>query len=117
MSDYKELIVWQKSIVLAKEIYMICKSFPRDEIYGLTSQMKRSVISIPSNIAEGSCRSTKKDFAHFISIASGSAAELETQVFLADELNFIDCSKSLNTQIIEIRKMLTSLRKSLVNPL
>ena len=113
MSDYKELIVWQKSMNLAKDIYTLCKTFPSDEKFGLTSQIKRSAVSIPSNIAEGSGRSTSKDFAQFISIAIGSACELETQIILGIEFGFIQSDCKVLSEIEPIRKMLYSLRTSL----
>ena len=114
MSDYKELHVWKNSIHLAKEIYLFCHSFPEDEKFGLSSQMKRSAVSIASNIAEGSGRSTQKDFAHFVSMAQGSACELETQVILAHELNFISNTDQVLAEIVNIRKMLHALRNSLL---
>ena len=78
MSNYKDLIVWQKSIQLVIDIYKLTEVFPKDECYGLVSQMQRAVVSIPSNIAEGNERSSNKEFAHFLYIAKGSLAELET---------------------------------------
>lgn len=92
-SGYKDLIVWQKAIKLVILIYDLTKAFPQNEIYGITSQMRRSSVSIPSNIAEGSKRRTKKDFEHFLSIALGSAAELETQLIISENLNLGDLSK------------------------
>lgn len=87
MKTYKDLIVWQKSIELVKEIYLLTEDFPKEEIYGLTSQIRRCAVSIPSNIAEGKMRTTNKEFSHFLSIAYGSGAELETQLILAKLLN------------------------------
>ena len=83
MNDFQELIVWQKSMALAKEVYAYTRKLPSEERFGLCSQMQRCGISIPSNIAEGSKRGTRKDFSQFLRIASGSAAELETQFELA----------------------------------
>ncbi len=109
--SYKELIVWQKSIQLVVNIYILTENFPREEIYGLTSQMRRSAISIPSNIAEGRCRGTRKDFMQFLRIAYGSGAELETQIEIAKKLsatkNF-DYSK-VNGQLEEVMKMLNAM--------
>ena len=82
---FGQLQIWQKSMLLAKEIYRITSSFPKAEIYGLTSQMRRCAVSIPSNIAEGSQRVSDKDFANFILIAKGSLAELHTQLLLSFE--------------------------------
>ncbi len=83
VESYKNLIVWQKSMDLVLLIYSLTKKFPEEEIYGLTSQMKRAEVSVPSNIAEGSRRSSKKDFRNFLLNAYGSGAELETQIKIA----------------------------------
>ena len=85
---FEKLIVWQKSMILAKSIYAATTIFPDAERYGITSQMRRAAVSIPSNIAEGSQRKTDKDYASFIAIAQGSYAELKTQTLLARELGF-----------------------------
>ncbi|HRH25313.1 MAG TPA: four helix bundle protein [Candidatus Paceibacterota bacterium] len=108
---YKKLIVWQKSIVITKAIYEITKQFPKDEQFGLVSQMRRAVVSIPSNLAEGSRRRTQKDKNHFYSIAFGSASELETQIEIVYELGFIDQEtyKDLILQIEEVLRMLNKL--------
>ncbi len=89
--NYKNLIVWQKSILLVKQIYQLTQKFPSDEKFGLVSQMRRAVVSIPSNIAEGQARRTTGDYVRFVSISEGSLAELETQLIIAIELNF--CTK------------------------
>lgn len=81
--SHKNLIVWQKGIELTKQVYLITDKFPREEIYGITSQMRRSAVSIPSNTAEGRSRGTRKDFVQFLRIAMGSASELETQIEIA----------------------------------
>jgi four helix bundle protein len=108
--SYEDLIVWQKSISLTKDIYTITSSFPNTEQYGLVSQMRRAAVSIPSNIAEGQRRGTKKDFAQFLHIAYGSAAELKTETIIAHELGYIDSSHSSNIQhlIEEIERMLNT---------
>jgi four helix bundle protein len=87
--NFRELKIWQKSIELTKLVYQILNEFPEDEKYGLKSQIRRCAISIPSNIAEGSGRVGDKEFQHFLSIANGSAFELETQLYLAKEFNYI----------------------------
>jgi len=92
MSDiktYKDLLIWQKGIVLVKTIYTNLESFPKDEIFGLQSQIKRAAVSIPSNIAEGWGRNSTISYIHFLKIARGSLFELETQIIIANELNFI----------------------------
>lgn len=83
---YKDLVVWQKAVKLIVEIYVLTENFPKEEIYGLTSQMRRASVSIASNIAEGRMRGTKKDFTQFLRIAFGSGAELETQIIVAKQL-------------------------------
>ena len=98
--NYKDLIVWQKGIELAKRIYTLSKSFQNDERFGLTSQMRRAVVSIPSNIAEGQARRTTPEYIQFISHAEGSAAELDTQIILAVELSF--CRKTDALPIYEL---------------
>lgn len=110
MSTYKELVVWKKSYSLVLLIYKITK-IPKEECYGLTSQIRRASISLPSNIAEGSKRATKKDFCQFLRVAQGSGAELETQLLLAQDLNYIENKEYLEADILlsEIMKMLTGL--------
>ena len=117
LNSYKELIVWQKSFKLVKNIYKITENFPKSEIYGLTSQMRRSSVSIPSNIAEGFVRKHRKEFSQFISIAFGSGAELETQLLLSKELKFITDKefKELDCLLQEVMKMLNSLKSKLTN--
>ncbi len=87
---YKDLIVWQKAIELAALVYALVRSFPKEELFGITSQVKRAVVSIPANIAEGSGRKTEKDFRHFTTMAYGSALELETHLILSKRFGFGD---------------------------
>lgn len=113
--SYKDLIVWQKSMGLAIEIYNLTEKFPRTEIYGLTSQMRRAAISIPSNIAEGRKRGSKKDFRQFLIVAYSSGAELETQLEITRNLSFgknLDYSK-VASLLLEIMKMLNKMLSSL----
>ena len=113
--SYKKLQVWQKSMTLAKLTYALSKSFPRDERYGLTSQIRRSAISVPSNIAEGSQRGSQKEFMHFVLIARGSLAELETQLLLADQFEYCqekDLSGILSL-LEEVSRMLYAFYSSL----
>lgn len=86
---FRKLEIWKDGIELSKIIYELTRNFPKEEIYGLTSQMRRAAISIPSNIAEGAGRDTDKDFAHFLTIAKGSSFELDSQLILAKELGYI----------------------------
>lgn len=115
LKSYKELIVWQKAMDLAIEVYRLSKSFPREETYALTGQIRRSVISIPSNIAEEQARNSTAEFKNFLSIAQGSLAETETQLILAIRLNYL---KETDAQLAislreEVSKMLTSLKSKL----
>jgi len=111
IESFKQLIVWQKSIKLVIEIYKTTENFPKSEIYGLTSQMRRASVAIPSNIAEGKKRKTKKDFLHFLRIADGSGAELETQIVIAKELYpRLDFNK-VESLLSEIQKMLITMIK------
>src|SRR3989344_7245987 len=113
IESYKKLIVWQKSVELSKEIYKVTNRLPKEEVYGLVSQMRRSVISIPSNIAEGYKRNSLGEYVQFLSIADGSAAELETQLILVKDLySQIDLSLCENL-LLEIQKMLTIMIKKL----
>lgn len=111
VKSYKELVVWQKSIKLVGEIYSLTNCFPDVEKYGLSNQMRRCAVSIPSNIAEGFYRKTKKDFLRFILIAFGSGAELETQIIIAKDLKYGSTEKYLNIEglLEEIMKMLNKL--------
>ena len=93
VKDYRDLIVWQKSMDLAENIYAVSTLFPKSEIYGLTSQIRRAAISVPSNIAEGQGRYSDADFARFLSIANGSVKEIETQLLLAVRLNYLQSSQ------------------------
>lgn len=112
---FKSLIVWQKSLALAKEVYRLSDLLPARESYALADQMRRSAVSIPSNIAEGSRRNGKKDYAHFVSIAHGSLAELETQVLIAGDRYPKIPFRNLENEIDEISRMLLMLGRSLRN--
>jgi four helix bundle protein len=112
MYYYKELKVWQKAIDLTIIVYNLTDKFPKSEIFGLTMQSRRSSCSIAKNIAEGSGRSSTRDFNHFLDIAYGSSAELETQLIISEKLNFIT-SKDLEDyakRIDEIQRMITGLK-------
>ena len=93
IQNFKELRIWQEGIKVVKDIYLLTKSFPKDEIYGLTSQMRRCAVSIPSNIAEGFRRYHNKEYKQFLYITLGSCAELETQTVIAAELDYINKTK------------------------
>ena len=113
--SYKDLVVWQKGIDLAKLVYQLTRNFPGEEKFGLVSQMRRAAISVPSNIAEGQARHTTGEFIQFISHAEGSVAELDTQLILSVELEL--CAQSdvivASETLDEIRRMLNALRRKL----
>ncbi len=88
MPGYRDLKVWELGVELAREVYRVTGDFPKDEFYGLTSQLRRAAVSIPSNIAEGHARKTQKELSRYLNIAKGSLAELETQLIIADQLGF-----------------------------
>ena len=113
--SYKDLVVWQKGIALAKLVYGITRAFPAEEKFGLIAQMRRAAVSIPSNIAEGQARHTTGEFIQFISHAEGSVAELDTQLILSVELGFCrDADAAPSFQLIEeLRRMLNTLRRKL----
>ena len=114
--NYKDLVVWQKGIHLAKIVYRLTQSLPPEEKFGLVAQMRRSAVSIPSNIAEGQARHTTGEFIQFISHAEGSVAELDTQLILSVELKFSDHpSVAPAFELIgDLRRMLNALRRKLV---
>jgi len=117
-NSYQNLIVWQKAVDLVVEVYKTTAEFPSEEKFGLVSQMRRCAVSIPSNIAEGSQRRTKKSFSQFIAISKGSCAELETQIIISQKLGYFDESKQkkLIGKNVEIMKMLSSLYAKLQTP-
>ncbi len=112
---HRDLDVWKKSIDLVTLIYKHTADNPKEEMYGLTSQIRQCAVSIPSNIAEGSARTTKKDFSHFLAIALGSAAELETQLIISRNLGFLQDAvlDDLVLELTSIRRMTLGLRKSI----
>ena len=103
-NSYCDLIVWQKAMDLAKKVYQITKTFPKDEIYGLTSQIRHCSVSVPSNIAEGRGRNSDKEFICFLNISIGSLYELQTQLELALSFNYISDYKNINELSIEVEK-------------
>jgi len=115
MKDFKELHVWQKSHLLTLAVYKTTKSFPRDELYGLISQIRRSAVSVPSNISEGCGRLSDKELAHFLVIANGSASELAYQLLLSKDLEYISESdyNQFDQDLTQIRKMLNAFIKKL----
>jgi four helix bundle protein len=117
VKSYQDLIVWQKSMELVERVYRMTKTFPKEELYGLSSQIRRAAVSIPSNIAEGQARKSTAEFLNFLSIAQGSRAEAETQTLIARRLGYV--TQNQITEILslleEISRMLNTL-KSKLNP-
>ncbi len=109
--NYKDLVVWQKSIAFVTEIYLLTNNFPQDERFSLVDQMRRTAVSIPSNIAEGHARKSKADFARFLRISYGSAAEIETRLIIANDLRYLPDAQLQEPllRITELQKMLNSL--------
>jgi len=116
-SSFRDLIVWQKAMDLAIEIYQLVKLLPKEETYSLSDQMRRAAVSIPSNIAEGQGRITSKEFIRFLSMARGSLCELSTQLELCERLEYLNPSRTSLTQslIAEITKMINALSKSVID--
>jgi len=112
---YRDLVVWQKGIAIAREIYLLTKQLPADEKFGLVSQMRRAAVSVPSNIAEGQARHTTGEFVQFISHAEGSVAELDTQLTLCQDLGLLTQKESTAAANLleELRRMLNGLRRKL----
>ncbi|HAI83965.1 MAG TPA: four helix bundle protein [Chitinophagaceae bacterium] len=115
IKDFKDLIVWQKAMELVAEVYGLVKKLPKEEVFALSDQIRRSAVSIPSNIAEGQARNSTKEFIQFLAIAKGSKSELETQLLLCVKINYLnnsDIEIAINL-IQEVGKMLNALQKSL----
>lgn len=117
MHNVEQLKVWQLAMELAKEVYVLTNDFPSDEKFGLTAQIRRATVSVASNIAEGAGRYSDKEFAQFLSIASGSSFEVRTQLLIAIELNYLQRDKvnPLLTRLSELEKMIFGFRRTLKN--
>jgi four helix bundle protein len=115
MRDFRELRVWEKAHRLALDVYQATTSFPREEAYGLTSQLRRAAVSIPANIAEGCGSNSPIDFARFLQIAVRSASELEYELLLAHDLGMLDaqCHAQRTVQVTEVKRMLTAFIQTL----
>ena len=113
ITSHKDLKVWQESMTLVVQIYKISEDFPKHEVYGLTSQIRRAAVSIPSNIAEGAGRKGENEFTRFLYIALGSLSEVETQLEISHRLGYIKDIEVINNSIYFIRNMLANLIKSL----
>ncbi len=114
---FRELIVWQKAMILVTEIYQVTQKFPKEEIFGLISQLRRAAVSVPSNIAEGQGRLTEKEFRQFLGNARGSLAEVETQITIAKNLGFLDDPdfQNLSAKITEVARVLNGLISSVIS--
>ena len=112
---YRDLVVWQQAMDVAVETYRLTSSFPKEEMFGLTSQMRRAAVSIASNIAEGEGRKSKNEFSHFLGIALGSKSELETQLILSERVNLLKTTDTepIKKSLDDIGKMLTALRRKI----
>jgi len=106
---FQKLQIWQKGLRLVKDLYDLTRTFPKEELYGLTSQMRRAAVSIPANIAEGSQRTSEKEFAHFVLMAKGSLAELDTFIYIASEMHYITKAQA-NTMIASIEELDRTIR-------
>ena len=115
IKTFKDLTVWQEAMNLVEMIYLQTKTFPKEEMYGLTSQIRRAAVSIPANIAEGNGRRSRKEYLRFLSVANGSIKELETHILIAERLNFLpkEISEQIQVQLRSVGRLLTALRKSL----
>ena len=115
VQSYRQLIVWQRAMELVQSIYKLTKDFPKEEIYGLTSQIRQAAVSIPSNIAEGQGRDSTKEFLHHPSISYGSLMEVETQILIAESLNYLkqEETKLILTKTAETGRLINGLTRSL----
>ena len=111
-SNHRELIAWQEAVLLVEMVYRETAAFPREEVYGLSAQLRKCAISIPSNIAEGAGRNTSKELVQFLGIANGSRSELDTQLFIASRLGLIGTNSPIFVQLERVGQLLTALRKS-----
>ncbi|EMR04726.1 four helix bundle protein [Cesiribacter andamanensis] len=113
--NFRNLKVWQQSIELVVDVYKHSKHFPKEEMFGLTSQIRRSAVSVPSNIAEGSAKSSEKDFARYLEISMGSSYEVETQLIIANRLSMLPSKEfdQMIDDIHEVQRMIAGLSKSL----
>jgi four helix bundle protein len=108
---HENLVVWRESMALVKSVYAVTRSFPKEELFGLTSQMRRAAVSIPSNIAEGAARSSRREFAQFLNVAKGSLSELETQLLISADLGFMPRNHDLFRLVEYVARLLTGLHR------
>lgn len=117
MKSHKDLEVWKRSVELVVTVYELTKSFPKEELYGLTNQIRRSAVSIPSNIAEGAARNHKKEFIQFLYIALGSISELETHIIICEKISYLDSNTStkIQNELTELKNMTLGMIRFLKN--
>jgi len=108
--NHKDLDVWKRAMDLVEQVYLLTASFPSSEIYGLTAQLRRAAVSVPSNIAEGSSRTGDKELFYFLNVATGSIAEIETQLLIGVRLKYVDQQNEIFDLITEVRKLLLGFR-------
>jgi four helix bundle protein len=113
LTGHRDLVAWQEAMHLAKRVYQVTALFPKEELYGLVSQMRRAAVSVPSNIAEGAGRGSDREFKQFLMIARGSLSELETQLLLAQELGFLEDADTVIESIQKLFRILAGLNRSL----
>ena len=114
--NHRDLDVWRKSLAFAKQVYIATAVFPKREIYGLSAQLRRAAVSVPSNISEGAARAGKKEYIHFLNVSRASLAEVETQLIIASDLGILENSDSLLHDLKDIEKMINALISSLRRP-
>lgn len=110
---HHELVAWQVSVELVKDLYELTETFPANEVYGLVSQIRRASVSVPSNIAEGAARTTKREFAHYLSMARGSLSEIDTQLTIAKQLDYIDNDEEVQQKLDRVFGLIGGLLKSI----
>jgi four helix bundle protein len=108
--NHKDLDVWKRAMDLVEQVYLLTSSFPSSEIYGLTAQLRRAAVSVPSNIAEGSSRTGDKELLYFLNVATGSISEIETQLLIGVRLKYVDQQNEIFDLITEVRKLLLGFR-------
>ena len=113
--NHRKLLAWQEAMNLVESVYQIAARFPKDELFGLTAQLRRSAVSVPSNIAEGAGRNSSKELVQFLGIASGSLAELDTQLEIASRLGYVEVDAGVFQQASRVGQLLVALRRSLKN--
>lgn len=119
VKSYRDLLVWQKALDLVEAVYKVTRQFPKEELYGLSSQLRRCAVSVPSNIAEGHARHSSAEFRNFLSIASGSLAEVETKLLIATRLKYLNSKdfQQIMTQHEEVSRMLSALQSKITQRL